>query len=226
MIYFLSIELKNDQIVRLEERLQESEQQVRVLENAASRAGDEMRASSALLAQRDAELTQLRDALAAAQAAHAAATKRCEEIRAELLGAVEQQQQESDRALRQKEKQIESLQENLDSLQKKTDKSSKRIVSQPIKTFAYCISFWNEKCPLLLNKEKELTENTGYMEKLKDQLKECSQEKVGHFILCDNLSLLQKEMAKQLAAIKQKTTKLEKDRNEKVFIYVPYLIKC
>lgn len=129
VLYNLLFKLKNDQIVRLEERLQESEQQVRVLENAASRAGDEMRASSASLAQRDAELAQMRGALAAAQAAHTAATKRCEEIRSDLLGAVEQQQQESDRALRQKEKQIESLQESLNSLQKESDKSSKRNVS-------------------------------------------------------------------------------------------------
>ncbi|VUZ52364.1 unnamed protein product, partial [Hymenolepis diminuta] len=170
------IELKNDQIVRLEERLQESEQQVRVLENAASRAGDEMRTSSASLAQRDAELAQMRGALAAAQAAHTAATKRCEEIRSDLLGAVEQQQQESDRALRQKEKQIESLQESLNSLQKESGKSSKRI-------------------------EKKITDNLALVEKLSNQLKECTQEK--------------KEIAKQLATSKQKSTKLEKEISEK-----------
>ncbi|VDL61875.1 unnamed protein product [Hymenolepis diminuta] len=172
----LNASLAKAEIVRLEERLQESEQQVRVLENAASRAGDEMRTSSASLAQRDAELAQMRGALAAAQAAHTAATKRCEEIRSDLLGAVEQQQQESDRALRQKEKQIESLQESLNSLQKESGKSSKRI-------------------------EKKITDNLALVEKLSNQLKECTQEK--------------KEIAKQLATSKQKSTKLEKEISEK-----------
>nr|CDS29886.1 conserved hypothetical protein [Hymenolepis microstoma] len=184
------IELKNDQIVQLEERLQESEQQVRVLENAASRAGDEMRTSSASLAQRDAELAQLRDALAVSQAAHTAATRRCEEIRAELLGAVEQQQQESDRTLRQKEKQIGVLQESLNSLQKESDKSSKRI-------------------------EKKMTDNLAYVEKLKDQLKESTQEKVRYVNLSNDRLVPQKEMAKQLTTSKQKSSKLEKEINEK-----------
>ncbi|VDN99452.1 unnamed protein product [Rodentolepis nana] len=120
--------LRNDQIIQLEERKQESGQQVRVLENAALRAGDEMRTSSASLAQGDAELVELREALAASQAAHTAATKRSEEIRAELLGTVEEQQQESDRTLCQKEKQIGVLQESLSSLQKESDKSSKQNV--------------------------------------------------------------------------------------------------
>ncbi|KAL5967947.1 Laminin subunit alpha-2 [Taenia solium] len=123
------IELKNDQIVRLEERLHEAEQQVRVLENAAARAGQEVRTSSSSLAQRDAEVSQLREALHTAQADHATALRHCEEVRAELLGAVEQQQQESDRVLRQKENEIGSLKESLAALQKEADKSSKKIVS-------------------------------------------------------------------------------------------------
>ncbi|EUB59560.1 hypothetical protein EGR_05587 [Echinococcus granulosus] len=146
------IELKNDQIVRLEERLHEAEQQVLVLENAAARAGQEVRTSSSSLAQRDAEVSQLREALHTAQAEHATALRHCEEVRAELLGAVEQQQQESDKVLRQKEKEIGSLKEMLNALQKEADKSSKRI-------------------------EKKLTDNVVHMEKLNDQLKETVQEK-------------------------------------------------
>ncbi|VDK33232.1 unnamed protein product [Taenia asiatica] len=146
------IELKNDQIVRLEERLHEAEQQVRVLENAAVRAGQEVRTSSSSLAQRDAEVSQLREALHTAQADHATALRHCEEVRAELLGAVEQQQQESDRVLRQKESEIGSLKETLAALQKEADKSSKKI-------------------------EKKLTDNVAHVEKLKDQLKETVQEK-------------------------------------------------
>ncbi|KAH9278007.1 hypothetical protein ECG_09648 [Echinococcus granulosus] len=146
------IELKNDQIVRLEERLHEAEQRVLVLENAAARAGQEVRTSSSSLAQRDAEVSQLREALHTAQAEHATALRHCEEVRAELLGAVEQQQQESDKVLRQKEKEIGSLKEMLNALQKEADKSSKRI-------------------------EKKLTDNVVHMEKLNDQLKETVQEK-------------------------------------------------
>ncbi|VDO02026.1 unnamed protein product [Rodentolepis nana] len=183
-------QLKNDQIIQLEERLQESGQQVRVLENAASRAGDEMRTSSASLAQRDAELAELREALGASQAAHTAATKRCEEIRAELLGAVEQQQQESDRTLRQKEKQIEALQESLNSLQKESDKSSMR-------------------------NEKKMTDNLAYVEKLKNQLKESTQEKVRYINLSNDQLVPQREIAKQLTASKHKSSKLEKEISEK-----------
>ncbi|KAL5103808.1 Laminin subunit alpha-2 [Taenia crassiceps] len=146
------IELKNDQIVRLEERLHEAEQQLRVLENAAARAGQEVLTSSSSLAQRDAEVSQLREALHTAQADHATALRHCEEVRAELLGAVEQQQQESDRVLRQKEKEIGSLKETLAALQKEADKSSKKI-------------------------ERRLTDNVAHVEKLKDQLKETVQEK-------------------------------------------------
>lgn len=128
-IDFVVLQLKNDQIVRLEERLHEAEQQVRVLENAAARAGHEVRTSSSNLAQRDTEVSQLREALHTAQADHATALRHCEEVRAELLGAVEQQQQESDRVLRQKEKEIGTLKETLAALQKEADKNSKKIVS-------------------------------------------------------------------------------------------------
>ncbi|VDM28053.1 unnamed protein product [Hydatigera taeniaeformis] len=105
------------------------------------------------MAQRDAEVSQLREALQIAQADHATVVRHCEEVRAELLGAVEQQQQESDKVLRQKEKEIDSLKEALAVLQKETDKSSKKI-------------------------EKKLTDNVAHVEKLKDQLKEVVQEKV------------------------------------------------
>ena len=121
--------MKNDQIVRLEERLHEAEQQIRVLENAAARASQEARATNSNLAQRDAEIAQLREALRTAQTDHAAALRHSEEVRAELLGAVEQQQQDSDKALRQKEKQIAEMKETIATLQKETGKSSKRIVS-------------------------------------------------------------------------------------------------
>ncbi len=121
-------QLKNDQIVRLEERLQEAEQQVRVLENSAARAGQEARDSSSHLAQRDAELTQLREALQTAESERMAAVKRTDEVRAELLYAVEQQQQESDKMMRQKDKEIETLQTSLNAAKNESDKSSKRTV--------------------------------------------------------------------------------------------------
>lgn len=116
--------------MRLEERLQEAEQQVRVLENTAARAGQEVRENSSNLAQRDAELLQLREAFQSLESERMAAVKRCDEVRAELLYVVEQQQQESDKMIHQKDKEIEALRSSLNSVKSQTDKSSKKNVGR------------------------------------------------------------------------------------------------
>ncbi|VDD81383.1 unnamed protein product [Mesocestoides corti] len=146
------IELKNDQIMLLGGQMQESEHKIQVLEEAATRACQEARENSAKLAQREVDLAQLRIELQTAESERMAAVKRCDEVRAELLYAVEQQQQESDKVVRQKDKEIETLQSALCAAKKETDKSSKR-------------------------NEKKMAESEAQVDKLKDQLRDTMQEK-------------------------------------------------
>uniref|UniRef100_A0A0X3NVT6 Uncharacterized protein n=2 Tax=Schistocephalus solidus TaxID=70667 RepID=A0A0X3NVT6_SCHSO len=152
-------EFKNTKVEALESQLQERlrlveelEDKVRINDSEKEEIQNSARENLELVARKDAENAQLTERLQLAEAERMAAVKRNDEIRAELLYAMEQQQQEMDKLLRLKDRELEGLRSNLATQQNDSEKNAKRT-------------------------EKKIAESGTQIEKLIKQLKECTQEK-------------------------------------------------
>ncbi|VDN11208.1 unnamed protein product [Dibothriocephalus latus] len=153
-------EVKNTKVEELESQLQERLRQLEELRETVRMSDTEKaeieksaRENLASVASKEAENAQLTERLQLADAERMAAIKRNDEIRAELLYAMEQQQQEMDKLLRLKDRELENLRSTLATQQNDSEKNVKKT-------------------------EKKIAESGTQIEKLTKQLRECTQEKV------------------------------------------------
>nr|VZH97615.1 unnamed protein product [Spirometra erinaceieuropaei] len=126
-------EFKNTKVEELENQLQERLRQLEELEDTIrinDTEKEEIQKSAhenlELVARKEAENAQLTQRLQLAEAERMAAIKRNDEIRAELLYAMEQQQQEMDKLLRLKDRELEGLRSTLAAQQNDSEKTAKK----------------------------------------------------------------------------------------------------
>uniref|UniRef100_A0A183TMF9 Myosin_tail_1 domain-containing protein n=1 Tax=Schistocephalus solidus TaxID=70667 RepID=A0A183TMF9_SCHSO len=151
------------------------EDKVRINDSEKEEIQNSARENLELVARKDAENAQLTERLQLAEAERMAAVKRNDEIRAELLYAMEQQQQEMDKLLRLKDRELEGLRSNLATQQNDSEKNAKRtanILQENTETLASL----REELDNLRQNKKELDEKVSAQEMELQKLKKIEQE--------------------------------------------------